>query len=62
MTKPEHSQEYSVTVLIGQFTVTAAEPWEHPSCPAPFDIIDMGSIGIAECTADVSEVGSAKVN
>lgn len=51
-----------MTVLIGQFTVTAAEPWECPSCPAPFDIIDMGSIGIAECTADVSEVGSAKVN
>ena len=51
-----------MALLIGHLTVAATEPRECTGLTTSLNVIDMGSVGIAECTADVSEVGPAMVD
>ena len=51
-----------MTAPVRFFTVTATKPGERAGILSPLDIIDVGSVGIAEGTADVSEVRPTSVD
>lgn len=51
-----------MAVLIGQLTVASTEPRECACLSTSLYVIDVGSVGVAECTADVPEVGPALVD
>ena len=51
-----------MAVLVGQLTVASTEPRECACLPTSLYIIDVGGVGVAECTADVPEVGPAFVD
>ena len=51
-----------MAVLIGQLTVASTEPRECARLSTSLYVIDMGGVGVAECTANVPEVGPALVD
>lgn len=51
-----------MAVLIGQLTVASTEPRECARLPTSLYVIDVGGVGVAQCTADVPEVGPASVD
>ena len=51
-----------MTASVRFFTVTATEPGKRAGVLSSLDIIDVGGVGIAEGTADVSEVRPAPVD